>query len=278
MTWAKIGQSAAFAGASIATHAALFYVLGLSFVFAPARATVLPPAEVEVVTVTPEPEPEPEPAEEPEPEPAPVEEPEPEVEPPPPRPDPPPPERAVPPPLPPPPAEEPPPPAEEAPVDFTGMTLEGGADSSWTSAVGNGQPMEGPVGAPGAQVTGRRVRGTRGGVVGGTGDPEGPRTVALRDLSQRPSPPLGELRRLLERNFPRRAQQLGIEGRAVVRMRVASDGRVRPLGVVSESYEGFGDACRQTLRQSPRWQPPVDRAGNPVDTITSFTCTFTIAN
>jgi protein TonB len=221
---------------------------------------------VEMVEVEPEPEPEEIVEEEPEPEP----EPEPErpavVR-----------ERAPDPvePAEPPPA-EPPPPAEEAIAEFDGVTLTNeGPGESWASNVGTGQEITGPIGQPNAQVTGRVRHGDPGGVPGGTGD--GPAVVPASDLSR--SPRYGDmdrLRDLLEDNYPREARNQGIEGSAVVRIRVHSDGRVSVLGVVNESYETFGEACRDTLRQAGRWEPPLDRQGNAVDTITTFRCTLTI--
>ena len=88
--------------------------------------------------------------------------------------------------------------------------------------------------------------------------------------------PAFEKTELLRRNYPSRARDLGIEGDAVVRVLVNPNGRVRPLAVVSEDYEGFGDACRQTLRQGPQWEAPRDRQGEAVATRVNFRCTFTI--
>lgn len=133
--------------------------------------------------------------------------------------------------------------------------------------------MEGPVGQPNARVTGRRREGRPDGTPGGTGtDPDG--TVPFADLSRRPTVP-AELRNILRDQYPRQAQELGVEGRAVVRVRVGADGRVQPLAVVSETYAGFGDACMRALRASPRWGAPLDSRGQPVDTVVSrFSCTF----
>lgn len=236
--------------------------------------------EVEMVLL-PDPEPEPEPVidEEPEPE---VEEPEPEPEviEPPPEPDPtprPPPEPQDEPPPPEEPPPEEPPAAEEAVADFTGETMAAEGEGAFVSALGNGGAMQGPIGQPGAQVTGRRRTGTAGGTPGGTGDgPPQPRVLPASDLSQQAVPPSRRLVEILRRNYPSRARELGIEGDAVVRVLVSANGSVRPLSVVSEEYEGFGAACRQSLRQGPRWEPPRDRQGEPAATRLNFRCTFTI--
>lgn len=256
---------------SLLAHAAVWAVLGLL----PSVADML---ESEVTTVTmemiepdPEPElPEPEVEEEveeevepdlPEPEPEPV------VRERPTEPDPPEPE-----------VPDEPPPAEEAIADFTGETLTNDdGPATFVSAVGNGGVMEGPIGQPGAQVTGRRRTGVPGGVPGGRGTAdEGPRVVAASDLSQRPGPP-GNLAQLLRDMYPQRLQNLGVEGDATIRIRVSPNGTVRPLAVVRSDEAEFGQACRELMRRSGRWDPPLDRNGNAVTTITTFRCRFTIS-
>ena len=168
-----------------------------------------------------------------------------------------------------------PPPAEEAIADFTGETLTNDQGAAWNSATGNGAVMEGPIGQPNATVTGRRREGARGGAIGGTGDGEpGPRTVAVGNLSRSPGAPLNRLQQLLRQNVPRRARELGLEGDARVRIRVRADGRVVTLAVLSEDHDGFGNACRTAIRASGRWEPPLDRNGEAVDTVTTFRCTF----
>lgn len=263
---------------SLVLHAAMAFGM---VVVLPLLDSFSPPPPLMVEMVVDEPEPPPEVAE-PEPEPEVTEpEPEPEVT----EPEPPPePERVVerrPQPVPeptqepPPPSDEPPPPAEEAIADFTGETLTNDQGAAWNSAVGNGQVMEGPVGQPNAAVTGRRREGARGGAIGGTGDGEpGPRTVAVGNLSRRPGPPNSRLIQLLRENTPRRAQELGLEGRARVRIRVRANGQVDVLAVLSEDHDGFGNACRRAIRASGRWEAPLDRNGQPVDTVTTFACTI----
>ncbi len=258
---------------SVAAHAAGWFVLGL----APVLDWIAERSQlVEIVAISEEPEPEPEP-ELPEPEPEPEVEPEPEPERPAPRP-PPPPEPATPPPPPPPEYEEPPP-VEEAIADFTGETITNDTgDATWATAVGSGAPMDGPIGAPGARVTGRRRTGELGaGAEGGTGtEPTEARVVALADLSRRPSP-RGDMHAILLRNYPRRAQQLGIEGRVTVRFRINPDGTVARLRVRSEapSDQGFGEACRRTVQQIG-WEAPLARDGAAVATDATFECSFEV--
>ncbi len=261
---------------SAVVHLAVWSVLGVLPSVEEALAQQLAPVTIEpfdpepaAAPVEPEPEPEAEPeVEEPAPEPEP--EPEPVVErerPTTPRPQ----------PDPEPQAQPEPPPAEEAIADFTGETLTNDSGEAWASEVGNGAAMEGPIGQPGAQVTGRRREGVREGTPGGAGGAEeGPRVVAVSDLSRPPAPPVSRLRSLLSDNMPRRARDLGLEGNAIVRIRVNPDGRVQPLAVVREDQEGFGEACRRSIRASGRWEPPLDRDGQAVATITTFRCGFTI--
>jgi protein TonB len=270
-----VGTIAASVGAHVLVALALLILPSLRLLEEP------PPLAIEVVEIAPPPEeppPPPEeetppPVEERPPEPAAAPPPEPEVRPEP-RPQPEPrPTREPPPPTADP---TPPPPQEEAIADFTGTTLTNPGGESWQTNVGNGAPLDGPIGRPNAAVTGRNRTGVRDGVPGGTGDPEAPRVAAASDLSRQPGPPNDRLITLLEQNYPREAQQLGIEGHADVRIHVHADGRVRPMAVVRETHEGFGEACRRTLRQGGNWTPPLDRAGTPVDTVTTFRCTFSI--
>jgi TonB family protein len=165
------------------------------------------------------------------------------------------------------PAAAPPPsaPVEETPADFTGTTLTNDG-AGWASATGNGQAMGGPVGRPGARVTGRHLDGA-------PPADEGPKVVSVGDLSRPPSPP--DLAPVLERTYPQAARQKGLPGKAVVRARIMPDGSTRELSLVSETGPGFGEACRQALRSS-RWTAPVDRGGQSVSTYVSYTCRFEV--
>jgi protein TonB len=129
--------------------------------------------------------------------------------------------------------------------------------------------MHGPIGRPGAKVTGRSADGAP---VRAPRTPAEP-VVGLADLSRPPVAP--ELASLLERFYPAEARRKGTEGKAVVRARVAADGQLRDLAVVSETESGFGSACRETLRGS-RWTAPLDRDGNAVSTIINYTCRFEV--
>jgi protein TonB len=169
----------------------------------------------------------------------------------------------------PPPPHAAPPPVAETPADFTGTTLTNdGPGPGWASATGNGAAMHGPVGTPGAKVTGRSVAGAPAAPV----DP-GPAVVGVADLSRPPSPP--DMAGPLERAYPGEARKKGLSGKAVVRARIMPDGGARELAMLSESSVGFGEACKQTLRGS-RWSPPVDRNGQAVSTYVAYTCRFEV--
>jgi periplasmic protein TonB len=172
-------------------------------------------------------------------------------------------------PAPPPDAPPPPSPPAETPADFSGTTLTNdGPGDGWASAVGNGEAMHGPIGRPGAKVTGRAQEGTT--------KPAAPRAaplVALASLSRPPVPP--DLNDALERHYPEAARKQGTPGEALLKARITAEGQVRDLVIVSQSAAGFGDACRATLREST-WSAPLDRDGQPVATFISYTCRFEV--
>jgi TonB family protein len=97
--------------------------------------------------------------------------------------------------------------------------------------------------------------------------------VALADLSEKPRPP--SLGSALRRHYPVDARQRGVGGTATVKARVEPDGRVRKVELVSETFPGFGDACRRTLTGS-EWSPPRDREGRAVSTAIRYTCRFVV--
>lgn len=166
----------------------------------------------------------------------------------------------------------PPAPAEETLADFSGTTLTSEGTGGWASAVGSGAAMNGPIGKPNAVVTGRDRAGVEGGVVGATG----PRVVGEAELSRRPKPPSADvLNAALERHFPRGARDQGIEGVARIKVRILANGTVQPLATLSESYPGFAEACKASMRDQS-WTPGLDAKGQPVATDVPYRCEFTI--
>ncbi|HEY4183023.1 MAG TPA: energy transducer TonB [Kofleriaceae bacterium] len=152
-------------------------------------------------------------------------------------------------------------PTPEVPVDLSGVTLSN-EGSSWSSPVGNGEAMTGPVivtapAGPAPVTHGSEARGDR--------------VVGVGDLSRPPKAP--NLDGALAANYPADARRAGITGKAVVRARILATGSVGPIRVVSETVSGFGNACRRTLAGS-HWQAPLDAHSEPVTTDINYTCTF----
>jgi len=155
--------------------------------------------------------------------------------------------------------------APAEPADFSGLTLTN-EGAGWSTPVGDGSPMTGPIAAPQEVAVKAPVRASGG----GTGD----RVVAVGDLSRPPKAP--NLDAQLAANYPADARAAGRGGSAVIRVRILVDGRVGTTRVVSESAPGFGKACQRTLAGS-RWQPPLDANHQAVATDLSYTCTFAVA-
>ena len=173
----------------------------------------------------------------------------------------------------PPPEEAPPPseaPAEEV-ADFTGTTLTAGDGAGWSTAVGSGGALKGPVGKIGNRT------GPADPQLGAKTVPVGQRVVPLASLSRKPSAPAG-LNDLLQKNYPSRARMQGVEGRLVMKVRLLPSGRVGEMRVAEEFPPAFdfAEACRKTLRESPPFAPGLDKDGNPVATDINFTCRFVV--
>jgi periplasmic protein TonB len=170
--------------------------------------------------------------------------------------------------------EAPPAAAPETPVAFDNVVLTNDDDSpgSWAMDPGSGVSREGPIGRPDAVVTGRSRDGIAGGIVGGTGIGV---VVDVGDLSRQPIPP--SLKQKLERLYPKKARQDGIEGEVVLRLQVGSDGLPSNIRIISEVPKGYelGRACLNTL-QGERWEPPIDKDGKPVTTRVTYRCGFEI--
>ena len=175
-------------------------------------------------------------------------------------------------------AEEPPPeaPPPEAPppeevADFTGTTLTAEGPGGWSTRVGTGGAIKGPVGKIGKAPTDPNGQAAAKAV------PVGPRVVAVENLSRKPKPPAG-MDTLLEQHFPRRARMQGVEGKAVMRLRVLPNGRLTQIHVVEEfpANFDFGNACRETLEHAPPFEPPLDRDGVPVAADIKYTCSYVV--
>lgn len=164
------------------------------------------------------------------------------------------------------------PPPEPAPVPTApaGVTLAGeGSGNAFSMPLGTGGSLEPTRARPPAPVNVPPPTPPAP-----TPVPEGPRVVAVGDLSARPSPP-SSLGAALERNYPASARREGLSGSAKVRARIDPDGVVRRVTLVEESAAGFGAACSRTLNGS-RWAAPKDKAGHSVATEIKYTCRFVV--
>jgi TonB family protein len=241
---------------SLTLHGVAYASLG----FAPARESpALKASEVEFEVAAPAPPPVP--AEAPEPEP-PRAEPEPSI-------------ARAPAPLkaaPPPQVEAKPEPARAAaPLDLSGVTLTNAGDTGFAMRVGNGQAFASPIADHPARTTTATAATPRANEP--VRAPVGPELVPLADLSQRPIPPA--LEGALRRNYPDEARRRAVGGSARVRARLDPDGVARRVQVESETFPGFGEACRRTLTGSS-WSAPRDRSGRPVATEIRYTCRFEV--
>jgi TonB family protein len=104
-----------------------------------------------------------------------------------------------------------------------------------------------------------------------------PRVVPEASLARKLQQPPG-LDQILERNYPRRAKLQGLEGNVLVRLHVLPSGRVGDIKVLREFPTGyeFAEACRETIRQSPPFTPPLDHNGAAVATDINFKCDFIV--
>jgi outer membrane biosynthesis protein TonB len=103
--------------------------------------------------------------------------------------------------------------------------------------------------------------------------PSAPVITSVSDLSKRPIPP--QLDSALARFYPASLRNQGIEGEALIRVVLGKDGRVSETHAVSESHPGFAPACEKALRTS-RWDPPIDKHGNPTRTALKYRCRFRV--
>jgi periplasmic protein TonB len=161
-----------------------------------------------------------------------------------------------------------PPPAA---VDLRGVTLTNDTGASaWSSAVGNGSALDGPLGPVGPTTA--RAAGPAIPTPVAVRAPEIP-VVAVADLSSRPVPP--ELAADLRTHYPPDARQRGMGGSGSVEARIEPDGRVRQVSVLGETFPGFGEACKKTLLGS-QWSAPRDKQGHAVATRVRYTCRFVV--
>ncbi len=160
------------------------------------------------------------------------------------------------------------------PVDLSGVTLSNDSgDASWSSPLGDGSAWSGPLSGVRAKVAPSVPPASSVAVTARPAAQAAPALVAVSDLSQKPQPP--PLDAALRAYYPAEARQRAISGSASLRLRIDPDGRVRTASVLSESFAGFGDACRRALLNSS-WTPPKDQSGRAVATEVRYTCRFVV--
>jgi hypothetical protein len=101
--------------------------------------------------------------------------------------------------------------------------------------------------------------------------------VPLKSLARKPAPPAG-LDALLERHYPKRARTQGVEGRAIVKIRILPTGKLS-IGAVQREWPAgfeFADACLKTLQDARAFAPGLDRDGSAVATDINFSCEFVV--
>jgi protein TonB len=156
---------------------------------------------------------------------------------------------------------------EQAPLDFAGVTLTAeDGNATWATVVGDGTAIKGPV------VTPRKNPARQSSVPAASTSATSHKPAV--DLSRPPKPP-ENLDALLTKYYPERAKTQGIEGQAVLRVRIQPDGRVANMNVVRESYTEFGRACMEHLK-STRWAPAQDRYGRNIMFDITYTCRFEV--
>lgn len=153
------------------------------------------------------------------------------------------------------------------PLDLSGLTLTNSDGiGDFAMPPGDGSPRMRPIAVATPRVVTPRASAS---------PPASPPSdlVSSKDLSERPEPP--RLDSLLRRLYPDEARRRGVSGSASLRVRIGADGRVSAVSLLSESFPGFGDACRKAVLGSS-WSPPRDREGRRVETEVRYTCRFVV--
>ena len=167
----------------------------------------------------------------------------------------------------PPPEDAPPPQNADAPLDLTGTTLTADV-GAFSTRVGNGAPMAGPIGAGRPAATGS-PRATASAAVASAG----PTLTLPADLSRLPEPP--DLSGRLLDHYPDKARATGTPGRATLSLVISAQGLVVAIELRSATDPEFGRACEDTLRGT-HWSLPLDRSAKPTATRVGYTCQFEV--
>jgi len=176
------------------------------------------------------------------------------------------------PPPPPPPEEEKPKKAVEAPPVFdlgdNSFAAADGQGGSWSLNRSEGNTKF-------AAVAGKdqpSARGTRPRAEDGRGGKGRSVLVPLKDLSARPKPKSGLI---AVPPYPDEARRDGIEGAVVLQVVIDKNGRVLSARVIKDPGGGLGEVARTAMLQEA-WTPPLDKKGNPVDTVIIYSYRFVL--
>ncbi|MDJ0764632.1 MAG: energy transducer TonB [Myxococcota bacterium] len=146
-----------------------------------------------------------------------------------------------------------------------------GQAANWSLRRSEGNTRFAPVAKQGSpSVRGTRATGDPAGKPGGTGTGYAP--VPIKDLSQRPLPRSGTI---AVPPYPADARREGIEGAVVLQVYITRTGAVRRVRVIKDPGGGLGDAAKIAMLKE-KWTPPLDRDGQPVDTIIIYSYRFVL--
>ena len=169
---------------------------------------------------------------------------------------------------PPPPEEEPPKPEKAPPVfDLGDNTFaKDGADASWALGRSEGNTKFGALARPGQ----KGVRDTSPERPTDTGT--GFKPVPAKDLSRRPEPREGEIPPI---PYPPEARREGIEGRVIMQVFIGKDGAVKNVRIIKDPGGGLGAAAKAAMLEE-RWKPALDKRGDAVDTVITYSWVFVL--
>ena len=149
-------------------------------------------------------------------------------------------------------------PVRRATVYVPPTQVDGGKTDPGSTIVGTGDP---PItGDPGAGGTATRV------------EPE-TKPTPLPILTE--AVPLGSALRVFQPPYPSQLLRMGVEGKAVVRVLIGADGRVKQVAVISADDPLFAEATERQALRKWRFKPPT-RDGAPIETWKQMTVRFEI--
>jgi TonB family protein len=165
--------------------------------------------------------------------------------------------------------------APEAPPVFdlgdNTFALGEGQGGSWSLAPSEGNTKFAPVAKRDTpSVRGTKAKGSESGKPGGRGEEYRP--VPIKDLSRRPEPKSGAI---AVPAYPAEARREGVEGSVVLQVFIDRKGKVKKARIIKDPGGGLGDVARTAMLKE-EWTPPLDKSGNPVDTVIIYSYRFVL--